>query len=100
MVLDMKEDHNIPLILGQPFLATCKMTIDIQEGLLTLKEGKEKVTFNIFKHISYLKEEPCNQVEMLDKEFVDKRKANSGSRRQSSFLSCFNTKSNHVIKSG
>lgn len=47
MLLDMNEHPTIPLILRQPFLATSKMRIVVQEALLKLGMEKEKVTFNI-----------------------------------------------------
>ncbi|KAM6576978.1 hypothetical protein CsatB_028815 [Cannabis sativa] len=37
IVLDMEEDKNIAIILGRPFLATCKALIDVQKGELKLK---------------------------------------------------------------
>ncbi|BBG99442.1 hypothetical protein Prudu_009139 [Prunus dulcis] len=40
MVLDMEEapihDHELPILLGRPFMATAKTTIDVQNGLLTM----------------------------------------------------------------
>ena len=30
VVLDMKEDHDVPLILGRPFLATGRTMINVQ----------------------------------------------------------------------
>ena len=46
-VLDMKEDEDIPLILGRPFLATGKALIDVGEGKLTLRALDKQVTFDI-----------------------------------------------------
>ena len=37
IVLDMKEDKEIPIILGRPFLATGKAMIDVQKGDLKLR---------------------------------------------------------------
>ena len=36
VALDMKEDQEIPLILGQPFLAIGRALIDVHRGKLTL----------------------------------------------------------------
>ena len=36
VVLDIEEDSKMPLILGRPFLATGKASIDVQQGKLTL----------------------------------------------------------------
>ena len=30
IILDMEEDHEVPLILGRPFLATGRVLIDVQ----------------------------------------------------------------------
>ncbi|XP_073051347.1 uncharacterized protein [Primulina eburnea] len=48
VVLDMEEDKEMPLILGRPFLATGKAVIEVQEGKLRLRVGKEEITFNVF----------------------------------------------------
>ncbi|KAK9157650.1 hypothetical protein Scep_004224 [Stephania cephalantha] len=32
VILDMKEDEEVPLILGRPFLATARPLIDVQKG--------------------------------------------------------------------
>ena len=37
IVLEMEEDKDVPLILGRPFLATCKALIDMEQGKLTLR---------------------------------------------------------------
>ncbi|XP_047979136.1 uncharacterized protein LOC125221050 [Salvia hispanica] len=41
VVLDMKEDPNVPLILGRPVLATGKALIDVTKGELTLRHGNK-----------------------------------------------------------
>ncbi|XP_062089553.1 uncharacterized protein LOC133796087 [Humulus lupulus] len=45
--LDMEEDHEIPIILGRPFLATGRALIDVQGGHLTLRVNNEEVKFSI-----------------------------------------------------
>ena len=49
----MEEDHEVPLILGRPFLATGKAMIDVQQGNLILRINDEHVTFNVFKSKKY-----------------------------------------------
>ncbi|XP_062080512.1 uncharacterized protein LOC133785277 [Humulus lupulus] len=49
VVLDMEEDHEIPIILGRPFLATGRALIDVQGGHLTLRVNNEEVKFNIYQ---------------------------------------------------
>lgn len=51
VVLERGEDIYVPIILGRPFLATVRATIDMNNGKLTFKIGKEKVEFNDFQLI-------------------------------------------------
>ncbi|GKV11522.1 hypothetical protein SLEP1_g22775 [Rubroshorea leprosula] len=48
IVLDMKEDFEMPLILGRPFLATGRALIDVQQGKLSLRIHDEEIVFNVF----------------------------------------------------
>ncbi|GJY44364.1 reverse transcriptase domain-containing protein [Tanacetum coccineum] len=43
----MDEDESVPIILGRPFLATAHAIIDVHDGRMSLRVGKETVTFNI-----------------------------------------------------
>ncbi|KAJ9173785.1 hypothetical protein P3X46_016889 [Hevea brasiliensis] len=43
----LKEDSNIPIILGRPFLATAGALIDVKGEKLTLRVGEEQLIFNI-----------------------------------------------------
>lgn len=45
IIMDIKEDSNIPIILGRPFLATTRAIIDVKKGKLTFEVGEEKVEF-------------------------------------------------------
>ncbi|GJR70486.1 reverse transcriptase domain-containing protein [Tanacetum coccineum] len=47
VVLEIDKDESIPIILGRPFLATAHAIIDVHDGRLSLRVGKETVTFNI-----------------------------------------------------
>ncbi|GKB06691.1 DNA-directed DNA polymerase, partial [Tanacetum coccineum] len=51
VVLEMDEDDMVPIILGRSFLAIARVMIDVHEGKLSLRVGKETVTFNIGKSI-------------------------------------------------
>ncbi|XP_022899402.1 uncharacterized protein LOC111412711 [Olea europaea var. sylvestris] len=42
LILDMEEDKDMPIILGQPFLVTARALIDVQQGQLTLRLGRSK----------------------------------------------------------
>nr|GFD30228.1 reverse transcriptase domain-containing protein [Tanacetum cinerariifolium] len=47
VVVDFDADSRVPLILGRSFLKTGKALIDVFEGELTLRVGKETITFNL-----------------------------------------------------
>ncbi|XP_016669935.1 uncharacterized protein [Gossypium hirsutum] len=44
IILDMDEDIEVPMILGQPVLATARTIIDVGSGELVLRVGDEEVT--------------------------------------------------------
>lgn len=43
IVMDIKEDSNIPIILGIPFFATANAIIDVKRRKLTFEVGEEKI---------------------------------------------------------
>ena len=47
MVIVIKEDKQVPLLLGRPFLVTGAALIDVKKGELTLRVGDEPVHFNL-----------------------------------------------------
>nr|GEV86877.1 reverse transcriptase domain-containing protein [Tanacetum cinerariifolium] len=47
VVVDFNADPRVPLFLGRSFLKTGKALIDVFEGELTLRVGKEAITFNL-----------------------------------------------------
>ena len=47
VVIDIKEEKQVPLVLGRPFLATTTTLIDLKKGELTLRVGDEAVQFNL-----------------------------------------------------
>ncbi|GKD85394.1 DNA-directed DNA polymerase [Tanacetum coccineum] len=51
VVLEMDKDKSVPIILGRLFLATARAVIDVHDGRMGLRVGKETVTFNIGKSI-------------------------------------------------
>ncbi|XP_022887044.1 uncharacterized protein LOC111402945, partial [Olea europaea var. sylvestris] len=53
LILDMEEDKDVPLILGQPFLATGRAIVDVQKGQLILRLGDEQISFNVFKAMKF-----------------------------------------------
>ncbi|XP_010248084.1 PREDICTED: uncharacterized protein LOC104591013 [Nelumbo nucifera] len=55
IVLDMEEDVDVPLIIGRPFLAIGKETVEVQQEQLSLRIQDEEVIFKIpdaMKHAS------------------------------------------------
>ena len=40
--------HDIPILLGRPFLKTARTKIDVHEGALTMEFDGEVIKFNIF----------------------------------------------------
>ncbi|GJV31395.1 reverse transcriptase domain-containing protein [Tanacetum coccineum] len=47
VVIDFEPDPRVPLILGRSFLKTSRALIDVYEGEITLRVGKEAITFNL-----------------------------------------------------
>nr|GEW51958.1 reverse transcriptase domain-containing protein [Tanacetum cinerariifolium] len=54
VVVDFDADPRVPLILGRSFLKTGRALIDVFEGELTLRVGKEAITFNLDQTSSIL----------------------------------------------
>ncbi|GJW91312.1 MAK10-like protein [Tanacetum coccineum] len=46
VILDIKEDEKSPFILGTPFLTTAKAMIKFDKGTITLRFGKNKISFH------------------------------------------------------
>nr|GEV29178.1 reverse transcriptase domain-containing protein [Tanacetum cinerariifolium] len=53
VVVDFHADPRVPLILGRSFLKTGRALIDVFEGELTLRVGKEAITFNLDQSSRY-----------------------------------------------
>nr|GEV72852.1 reverse transcriptase domain-containing protein [Tanacetum cinerariifolium] len=53
VVVDFDADPRVPLILGRSFLKTERALIDVFEGELTLRVGKEAITFNLYQTSRY-----------------------------------------------
>jgi len=48
VVMDMKEDEEVPLILGRRFMETARVIIDVDKGELQVRTADEEVTLNLF----------------------------------------------------
>ncbi|GJY85126.1 reverse transcriptase domain-containing protein [Tanacetum coccineum] len=53
VVVDFDADPRVPLILRRSFLKTRRALIDVYEGELTLRVGKEAITFNLDQTLRY-----------------------------------------------
>ncbi|GKE05676.1 reverse transcriptase domain-containing protein [Tanacetum coccineum] len=53
VVVDFDADPRVPLILRRSFFTTGRALIDVYEGELTLRVGKEAVTFNLDQTLRY-----------------------------------------------
>ncbi|XP_057248258.1 uncharacterized protein LOC130590231 [Beta vulgaris subsp. vulgaris] len=47
VVMEMKEDAQVPIILGRPFLATAGAIIDMKKGKITFEVGDEKMEYTL-----------------------------------------------------
>ena len=73
--LYMKEDNEIPILLGRPFLATRGALIDVKKGELRLRVNEEEVIFNVFKAIKQPDiGESCFSIQVVDSLINDKVK--------------------------
>nr|GFC06539.1 reverse transcriptase domain-containing protein [Tanacetum cinerariifolium] len=53
VVVDFDADPRVPLILRRSFLKTGRALIDVFEGELTLRVGKDAITFNLDQTLRY-----------------------------------------------
>ncbi|GJW79650.1 reverse transcriptase domain-containing protein [Tanacetum coccineum] len=69
VVVDFDADTRVPLILERSFLKTGRALIDVYEGELTLRVGKEAVTFNLdqtSRYSSNYDDMKANRIEVID----------------------------------
>ncbi|GJZ26482.1 reverse transcriptase domain-containing protein [Tanacetum coccineum] len=66
VVVDFDADPRVPLILGRSFLKTGRALIDVYEGELTLRVGKEAITFNLDQTSRYSSNYDDNSVNQID----------------------------------
>nr|GEY74315.1 reverse transcriptase domain-containing protein [Tanacetum cinerariifolium] len=53
VVVDFEPDPRVPLFLGRCFLKTGRALIDVHKGELTLRIGKEAITYNLDQTVRY-----------------------------------------------
>nr|GEZ83643.1 reverse transcriptase domain-containing protein [Tanacetum cinerariifolium] len=69
VVVDFDADPRVPLILGRYFLKTKRALIDVFEGELTLRVGKEAMTFNLDQTLRYsanYNDMTANRIDIID----------------------------------
>nr|GEU37754.1 hypothetical protein [Tanacetum cinerariifolium] len=69
VVVDFDADPRVPLFLGRSFLKTERALIDVFEGELTLRVGKEAITFNLDQTSRYLANYSymtANRIDVID----------------------------------
>ncbi|GJY86364.1 reverse transcriptase domain-containing protein [Tanacetum coccineum] len=88
VVLDMKEDHNIPIILGRPFLATTHAMINVFNKKISFEVGNETITFDTEKSMKFStpKDDECLSVDLINNVVSDLVKEILPSSTLNSFL--------------
>ncbi|GJS04817.1 reverse transcriptase domain-containing protein [Tanacetum coccineum] len=74
VVVDFDADPRVPLILGRSFLKTGRALIDVYEGELTLRVGKEAVTFNLdqtSRYSSNYDDMTANQIDVIEMSYEE-----------------------------
>nr|GEX59175.1 reverse transcriptase domain-containing protein [Tanacetum cinerariifolium] len=69
VVVDFDADPRVPLILNRSFLKTERALIDVFEGELTLRVGKEAITFNLDQTSRYsanYNDMTTNRIDVID----------------------------------
>ncbi|GJV49175.1 DNA-directed DNA polymerase [Tanacetum coccineum] len=74
VIIDMEEDHRIPIILGRPFLATTHAMIDVFNKKISFEVGDEIITFDLEKSMRFpLSDEDtyCNNPALFSANSID-----------------------------
>ncbi|GKE70240.1 putative reverse transcriptase domain-containing protein [Tanacetum coccineum] len=73
VVLDMEEDHRIPIILGRPFLAKAHAMIDVFNKKISFEVGDEIITFDLEKSMRFppSDEDTCHSADIIDLSIID-----------------------------
>ncbi|GKC57292.1 reverse transcriptase domain-containing protein, partial [Tanacetum coccineum] len=72
IVVDFDADSRVPLILGRSFLKIGRALIDVYEGELTLRVGKEAITFNLdqtSRYSSNYDEMTANRIHVIEMDY-------------------------------
>ncbi|XP_050889524.1 uncharacterized protein LOC127094789 [Lathyrus oleraceus] len=67
VIMDIKEDEEIPILLGRPLLSTAGAMIDVKRGKMTFKVGDEKVEFILSKFLkASTMDDSCCEIDIID----------------------------------
>jgi len=74
MVMDVDEDHEVPVILGRPFMSTASCIIDMGRKTLEMGFEDQKINFDLFKENKPVPEHNvCLQVMEVEEEVLKMR---------------------------
>nr|GFA15410.1 reverse transcriptase domain-containing protein [Tanacetum cinerariifolium] len=71
VVVDFDANPRVPLILGRSFLKSGRALIDMFKGKLTLRVGKEAITFNLDQTLRYSANYNDMTANRIDQSYVD-----------------------------
>nr|GFA38975.1 reverse transcriptase domain-containing protein [Tanacetum cinerariifolium] len=74
VIVDFDADPRVPLIFGRSFLKTGRALNDVFEGELTLRVGKEAITFNLDQTSRYsanYNDMTANRIDLIDMAFEE-----------------------------
>ncbi|KAI5418633.1 hypothetical protein KIW84_043021 [Lathyrus oleraceus] len=67
IIMDIREDSNIPIILGRLFLAIASAIIDVKRGKLTFEVGEEKIEFILPQFLKAPTiDDTCSFIDIID----------------------------------
>ena len=67
VVVDIKEEEDVPTLLGRPFLSTVGAIIDVKRGKMTFEVGDEKVEFILSKFLKVPSmDDSCCVIDIID----------------------------------
>ncbi|GKA87133.1 reverse transcriptase domain-containing protein [Tanacetum coccineum] len=83
VILDMEENHRIPIILGRPFLATSHAMIDVYNKKISFKVGDEIITFDFEKSMRFplSDEDTCHSADIIDLSISLGKPSSCGSKK-------------------
>ncbi|XP_028220254.1 uncharacterized protein LOC114401875 [Glycine soja] len=74
VVMDVEEDHEVPVILGRPFMSTTSCIIDIGRKTLEMGFEDQKINFDLFEeNMPVPKHNVCLQVMEVEEEVLKVR---------------------------